>query len=266
MYRVFSYPKPAGLIFLLSAFLIAASCHSQNTDSLIQNSISSGINDIKLDLTKELKDQLIPLDSLIKIAIINNPGIKAQDALIEAGQEGVKLGRREWQNGVFLSFNQSLGNQSLFYNANNEPVGTQSQSQSTGYRLALNVNIPLYWFSARNSRINISKNELEVRRQTSEKIKLDIASQVVFEYNNMLASHNVLLVSSNAKGTSKMLVDMAEKQFRQGDISIADYSGILAIASKSESDYEIGKGNFYNWYQQLEKLIAIRLDTLVRKK
>jgi outer membrane protein TolC len=124
----------------------------------------------------------------------------------------------------------------------------------------------LYWFSARNSKVNVYKEELESRRQTEEKIKLDLARQVIYEYNNMLASHNVLMVASNSKGTSRALVDMAEKEFKEGDISISDYSGILAVASKADSDYEIGKGYFYIWYQQLEQLLGVRLDTLVRKK
>lgn len=240
---------------------------SQGIDSTsIQQNLTTGLSEIRLDLNKDLKDQLISVDSMIQLAVKCDPALKSQAATIRRGEDEVKLGKREWQNGVFLSGYQSLGNQSLFYNSNNEPVGSQSQSKSTGYRIALNVNIPLYWFSARNSRVNIFKEELESRRQTSEKMKVDIARQVIFEYNNMLASHNVLMVASNSKGTTRALVEMAEKEFKQGDISIAEYSGILAVASKADTDYEIGKGYFYIWYQQLEQLLGVRLDTLVRKK
>lgn len=228
--------------------------------------LTRGVYDIKLDLTKELKDQLVPLDSIISLAIANNPGIRAQDALITAGNEQVKLGRREWQNGVFVSFNQNIGNQTLFFDSSNEPIGTQSQSTTTGYRLGFNVNVPLFWFFARTNRINIYKQELNVRRETKEKLKIDLARIVIAEYNSMLSTHSILLIASNSRSSARMVMDMANQQFKQGDISISDYTSVMGLASKAESDYEIAKSNFYTWYEQLEQLIGVRLDKLTRKQ
>jgi outer membrane protein TolC len=263
----------------LGIFCLLINLFSQNTFAQTSDSISifrspsydteiltKGIYDIKLDLTKELKDQLVPLDSIIDLAIANNPGIKAQDALIIAGNEQVKLGRREWQNGVFVSFNQNIGNQMLFYDSNNEPLGTQSQSTTTGYRLGFNVNVPLYWFFARSTRINIFKQELNISRETKEKLKIDLARIVISEYNNMLSAHQLLLIASNSRSSARIVMDMANQQFKQGDISIGEYTSVMGIATKTESDYEIAKSNFYTWYEQLERLIGVRLDQLTRKQ
>jgi outer membrane protein TolC len=105
---------------------------------------------------------------------------------------------------------------------------------------------------------------LEVRRLTLEKLKLDVSRQVVYEYNNMLTAHKMMMIASASRGTSRLLLEMADKQFSQGDISIADFSSISAITTKAETDYEISKKDFYTNYQQLEKLLGKRLDTLVR--
>ena len=219
-----------------------------------------------IDLNKDLLNQLVPVDSLIKSALANNPTIKAQDALIEAGKDQIKFARREWQNSVSGFFTQSYGNQSLFFDSNQESSTVQSQSLQTGFRLGLNVNIPLFWLFGRTSRINVYEHELEVRRLTEEKIAMDVSRQVILEYNNMLSTHRLLLLASKSRGTSRLLLDMADKQFAQGDITIADYTSVTAIASKAEQDYEIAKRDFYNNYQQLEKLLGVRLDTLVRKR
>lgn len=260
---------------LFGILLCSLNLQAQSEDSLLNQFASptfdtaafrKDFGEIKLDLNKELLDQLVPVDSFVTLAIANNPGLKAQEALIEAGEQQIKLGRREWQNGVFVSFNQNIGNQSLFYNSNNEPVGTQSTSSTTGYRLGLNVNVPLYWFFARNNRIQIYKNELEVRKETGEKLKQDLARIVIAEYNSMLSTHRILLIASNSRSSARMLLDMANHQFQQGDISIGDYTSVMGLASKSESDYEIARRDFYTWYQQLEKLVGVRLDKLVRKK
>lgn len=219
-----------------------------------------------LDLNKELKDQLVPIDSLITIAILNSPTVRAQEALIEAGKDQIKYTKREWQNGVAGTFSQSLGNQAVVYNSNQEPDAIQSATIQTGFRLGFNVNIPLFLLFGRTSRINVYEHELDVRKETREKIKLDVSREVIYEYNNMLATHRIMLIASNARGTTRLLLDMAEKQFAQGDISIADYTSVTAIATKAESDYEISKRDFFNYYQQLEKMLGTRLDKLVKAK
>lgn len=270
--------KPSHIRYYLTFSIIALLLNStigrgQIADSIVRFNDSSidtsslytlGVDDIKLDLSKELLNQLVPLDSILKLAVINNPGMKAQEALIKAGKEQIKLGRREWQNGVFVSYNQNIGNQTLFYNTNQEPVGTQSQSLSTGYRLGLNINIPLYWFFARNNRISIYQQELEVRKETNEKLKQDLQRIVIGEYNNMLSTHRILLIASNSRSAARMLMDMANQQFQQADISIGDYTSIMGLASKAESDYEIARRDFYTWYEQLEILVGTRLDKLKR--
>jgi len=263
---------PMKFYFVLLFFLSVESSSAQEAASLstydnttknssqeLENSILHG-----LDLSKDLRNQLLPLDSLIGIAAQNSPTMKAQDALIEAGSDQIKFARREWQNGVFGTFTQSLGNQTSFYNTNQEPEAIQSASVQSGFRLALNVNVPLFLLFGRSSRINVYKHELEVRRLTWEKIKLDVSRQVIYEYNNVLSAHRLMLIASNSRGTSRLLLDMADKQFSQGDISIADFSSVSAIATKAEADYEISKKDFYSSFQQLEKLLGQRLDTLVR--
>ncbi len=220
----------------------------------------------KIDLNKELSDQFVPIDSLIKVAIQNSPTIQAQDALIDASKDQIKFARREWQNGISGTFSQSMGNQSLFYDSNQEVNTVQSSSLQTGYRLGLNVSVPLFLLFGRTSRINVYEHEREVREKTGEKIKLDVSRQVISEYNEMLSAHRILLLSTRSRGTTRLLQEMADKQFAQGDITIADYSSVAAIASKAEQDYEIARSNFYNKYLSLEKLLGVRLDTLVRKK
>ncbi len=263
-------------LLLLLISLIAKICNAQTQDEVsafpyvdINSKPAFNLSDsslTRIDLNKELVDQFVPIDSLIKVAIANSPTVQAQDALIEASKDQIKFARREWQNGVSGFFSESLGNQTLFYDSNQDLNTVQSQSLQTGYRLGLNINVPLFLLFGRTSRINVYQHEREVREKTGEKIQLDVSRQVISEYNSMLSAHRILLLAAKSRGTSRMLQDMADKQFAQGDLSIADYSSVAAITSKAEQDYEIARSNFYNTYLSLEKLLGVRLDTLVRKK
>lgn len=262
-------PKPHLLLLLLIslALLPGLTAFGQERDEIITPTPPL-IQDVlgHIDLNKDLLNQLIPLDSIVQIALRNSPTVQAQDALIDAGREQIKFARREWQNGVTGFLTQSYGNQSTFFDSNQEPNTIQTQNLQTGFRLGLNVNIPLFLLFGRTSRINVFEHEMEVRQKTGEKLALDISRMVITEYNDMLSAHRIMLLAAKNRGTTRLLQDMADKQFAQGDISIADYSGVAAITAKSEQDYEIARGNFYSSYQTLEKLLGVRLDTLMRKK
>ena len=271
-----AFKNSGNYILLLLIQLITLPCFAQTENEVsafpyvdLNNKPVFSLNDSvlsKIDLNKELVDQIVPIDSLIKVAIANNPSVQAQDALIDASKDQIKFAKREWQNGVSAFFSQSLGNQTLFYDSNQDLNTVQSQSIQTGYRMGLNVNVPLFLLFGRTSRIRVYQHEQEVREKTGEKIQLDVSRQVISEYNSMLTAHRILLLATKSRGTSRLLQDMADKQFAQGDLSIADYSSVAAITSKAEQDYEIARSNFYNTYLTLEKLLGVRLDTLVRKK
>lgn len=255
------------LLFLCLATLPGLTAFGQEQDELSLPALPLIHDSIgHIDLNKDLLNQLVPLDSIVQIAVRNSPSVQAQDALAQAGREQVKFAKREWQNGISGFLTQSYGNQSMFFDSNQEPNTIQTQNLVTGFRLGLNVNIPLFLLSGRTSRIRVFEHEMQVRQKTSEKLELEISRMVVTEFNSMLAAHRILLLATKNRGTTRLLQDMADKQFAQGDISIADYSSVAAITARSEQDYEVARGNFYSSFQALEKLLGVRLDKLVRKK
>lgn len=218
-----------------------------------------------LDLNKDLKEQLLPVDSLIDLAISHNPGVKMQEALIQSGEQQVKYASKEWLHDIVFNFNNSYGNSSLFYTTNETPVETQSKNLTTGYRAGVNINIPLYELFGRNNRINVYRAELQAKEQKEKDLELELSRRVIYEYNYVLASHRIMLIASNTNQASALHLQMAEQEFKEGTISVADFSRVTEFANKSQIDFEIAKREFFSWYQQLERLIGVRMDTLVRK-
>jgi outer membrane protein TolC len=220
----------------------------------------------KLDLNRDLKDQLLPIDSIIDIAIRNNPGIKMQEALVRSGESQVMYAKREWLRNISFSFTNSYGNQTMFYNSNETPLEVQTQNMNTGYRAGININIPLYDLFGRPQRINIYKNELEAKEEQQRNLEMELARRVIYEYNYTIAAHKMMMISSENMQAALTHQAMADKEFSEGVIPIGESARITEFAAKAKMDFEIAKREFFLWYMQLETLLGVRMDTLIRTK
>lgn len=249
---------------LIATELDPTSISSDSVKAPVDSAAKLVLSHRVLDLNKDLKDQLLPVDSLIELAIKNNPGIKMQDALIQSGEQQIKYSSKEWLHDIVFNFNNSYGNSSLFYNTNQTPVEVQSKNITSGYRAGININIPLYEVFGRGNRIGVYRAELHAKEEKQKDLELEVARRVIYEYNYVISAHRVMLISSNANEAAALHLQMAEKEFQEAAIPVADFSRITEFATKAQIDFEVSKREFFSWYQQLERLIGVRMDTLVR--
>jgi hypothetical protein len=52
---------------------------------------------------------------------------------------------------------------------------------------------------------------------------------------------------------------MAEKEFNEANIPVAELSRIIEIAAKAATEYEVAKQEFYKNIKLLENLVGIKL-------
>jgi outer membrane protein TolC len=247
---------------------IAAMAEEENdlTGDSSETTDFNTLTSTKLDLNKDLKDQLIPVDSIVELAIHNNPGVKMQQALVESGEAQVRYAKSEWLRNIAFNFNNSYGNTTLFYNSNESATELQTQNLNTGYRAGININIPLYEFFGRQHRVNVYRSELTAKDEQRKNVELELARQVIYEYNYTIAAHKMMLISSENLQAALTHQAMADKEFSEGVIGIGESARITEFASKAKIEFETAKREFFNWYMQLETLLGVRLDSLVRKK
>lgn len=219
-----------------------------------------------LDLNRDLKEQLLPVDSIIQIAIKNNPGVKMNEALVKSGEAQVKYAKSEWLRDISFNFTNTYGNSTLFYTTNETPVETQTQNLNTGYRAGININIPLYEVFGRQHRVDIFRNELLAKDEQRKNTEMELVNRVIYQYNYAIAAHRMMMISSENMQAALTHLAMAEKEFSEGVIPIGESARITEFAAKAKMDFETAKREFFVWYMQLETLVGVRLDTLVRTK
>lgn len=249
-------------LFVFSIILFnSLSVHAQIT--LINGAKTDSV---WIDESSDLAQQLIPLDSIITLAIINSPQVKYQTALINESKYQVDFVKKLWTNNIVGFANYSVGNQNLV-SADSQVPGTTSLSSITnGYRFGIQVNMPLYELIGRPARIKIYQAQLEENTYTRDKIKIELAHNVIDGYYSMIYYHNLIQIRSEAKESTSNQYSIAEQQFKDGIIDAAELARLKTIQVNSRADYEEAKREFSIQYYQFQELTGLTVQQLMMKK
>ena len=231
-----------------------------------QTSVVKKAGPVLLDEQKELQYQIIPLDSIIELAVKNSPSVKFQKDLVESAQSQLEFSKKLWTNNVVGFVNYSAGNQSIV-SADSQTPGSQSSSNITnGLRMGVQINLPLYELVGRKSRIKIYKYDLNSSVDKKDESVQELKKEVIQVYYSLLYANNLLSIRSEAKESAINQYSIAEKQFRDGTIDISELSRIKTFQVNASADYEEAKRQFSTLYFQIEPLVGVPFEKLILKK
>jgi outer membrane protein TolC len=194
----------------------------------------------------KLSDELVipPLDSLYKWAELNSALIKQQEALMEKTNADTRRVKKQWMNAIKFSGNIRAGN-----------YGNNIINQvETGYSYGPNITFSLYELASNKNLVDVFKAEEKVAAFKKDQAVFDLKRYVAILYNNLNTQKNILKIRSEALNTAYVHVKMAEKEFSEGAISLAELSRVTEIYSKSQTDIELTINDLKNYYMQLEQI------------
>jgi outer membrane protein TolC len=248
-------------IFILSLLIIfCQATNAQVTKPLLKN------ESILLDEHIDLQEQLIPLDSILTLAVKNSSAVKFQADLIKVAQDQLTTNKNLWTNNLVGFINYSEGNQSIVTADNTTPGVVNSSNISNGLRFGVQLNLPLSELMTRKSRMASFKNTItstiDKRDQAIEELK-----QVVIQlYYTLIYNSNLLSIRSEAKASAINQYSIAEKQFKEGAIDIGELSRLKTIEVNARADYEEVRREFATAYYQMEPLVGVPFQQLILKK
>ncbi len=238
-----------GMLLLIFTLFSVASFGQVNKDSVI--------------VLQDLETQLPSLDNIILVAIETSPYIKVEDASIKARKQEIHLARKDWQKDIQAFGNYATGDQKfgVTYGDFNRQTNFLN-----GYRVGINVSVPLFDITARHNRIRFSKAELEMAERNRDRVIIELKRQIAAEYNNLLAAQTLLKIRSEGLQNAQLVYQMAEKQFKEGTISLEDYSSVSNNLFMAESNFEIARKDYNTVYKQFEYLIGVSIGSLIKQK
>ncbi|AMR30129.1 hypothetical protein A0256_01200 [Mucilaginibacter sp. PAMC 26640] len=220
---------------------------------------------ITLDVQKDLQAQLISLDSIIDIAILHSPSVKFQADLVDAAKSQLDFSKRVWTNNIVGFVNYSSGNQSIVTSDSQNTGSLAASNITNGYRVGVQINLPLYEFVGRKSRVNLYKYQLNSTVNKKDETIQELRKNLIQLYYSMLYYNNLLNIRSEAKQSAINQLGIAQKQFKDGIIDIVELSRLKSFEVNARADYEEAKREFSISYYQVEALVGVPFQQIMRK-
>lgn len=214
-------------------------------------------------LKDNISDKLPPLATLIDSAVAYNAEVKFSTLQVQVDKGNLTTAKSQWTNNFGLQGNYTYGNFNYVYN---NGAGTQvtpnyaTQQSLSQYAIGAYINLPFYQFVNRHNQVRIAKTQVSQAQTLVQTQTQLVREKVITQYNDVLLKQRLLIIKSKYLETSKINMQMAEKGFMNGTISVDDYSRVSEIASNTEADFETTKMEFMTAYMLLEETTGMRFN------
>lgn len=218
---------------------------------------------IYLDLSRDIQEQLPPLQVLLERSSANHPSVQFNAALAKAYASRIDVEKKSWTSHINGFFNYGYGNQSLIAagSVNNDFVNI-----ANGYRTGINLNVPLYEFVTRKDRLKQRNFEYEAQVFKKEELALEVHNQVVEQYHNLILSQKLMNLRKEMVEKARQSMNIAEQEYKVGNIDVASYTRMTEIYTINSSQYEMARMDFMKAYDKMELLLGESIIELLNEK
>jgi outer membrane protein TolC len=213
------------------------------------------------DFSRDIQDQLPPLDSLLLLAHQNSPMLEKYAAFNRAQKEKIALAQKSWSSNIQLQGNYSVGNQSLLLSGS---ASSDLNQLSNGYRFGINLGLPVYEFFTRPNRVRLAKAEAEASEFQLKEAVILLDKEIISTYHQMIASFRQMTTTQALVEKSTVSELLAEKKLYENQIPLADYTRISEIKAAAENRRYESEKLFYDSYYTLQALLGVPVQSLKR--
>jgi outer membrane protein TolC len=217
-------------------------------------------NQDEVEEIASIVDKLPPLQALIDSAILNSPAIKFQDAEILKNQLNIRITKNNWTknlgiNGDFLY--GTYDNLSLDPATGTSTINTKVESR---YATGIFIRLPLYDAINTKNEVGIASYELEQAKQLKESRIQAVRQLVINQYYDVVYNERLLNILSRNQQSADLQLQMAEKQFTNGQISIEDLARITEINNDALVSFEKAKIELNTSYLILQEIVGFTFN------
>ncbi len=209
-------------------------------------------------LKDNISQKIPPLTVLIDSALANDPYIKFRDLQITVNSCKLKASQVEWSRNIGVQSDLRYGN-FYDYSSNSTAIAPSVSSNrfETKYGSAVFLNMPLYTILNRKNQRKLAEAEIEQAQQMSEVQRKELRQTVIRQYNDLILKQSLVKMKSKFLETTRINMQMVEKEFLNGVIPITEYSRQAEASSRTESDFETARMDFLTAYLILEEIVGM---------
>ncbi len=234
---------------------------SAQADTSLNNQGIQSYAGIIFDFNRDLQEQLPPLDSLFAIARAYSPMLDKYQSFSIAQKEKIALARKSWSTHIQLQGNYALGNQSLLLSGS---AVSDLNQLSNGYRVGVNLGLPVFEFYTRHNRIKLAEAEAKASEDQLAEAGMLVDKEVATAYYQLLTAFKQLKNTQLFVDKTFVSELNAEMKFKQNQLSVTDYTRVSEIKTAWENQKLETERVFYNAYYSMQIVLGIPLIQLKR--
>ncbi|MCH8553965.1 MAG: TolC family protein [Schleiferiaceae bacterium] len=234
---------------------ISFSSTGNSSDSLFIDSLA--VHQV-FDLSVDLSRQLPSLDTLFAIARQYSPMVNKNVEFYQAQIQKIKLEKRRYWKHISLFANYSEGNQGLII------PGEDVSQLMQGYRYGVNLQFPLEELMTRRARVKLAKHEAFAYDEMRKEMEILLHRDIVRLYTNLIKYQRQMNLHQDFLAKARINERVAERQYRENQIKLMDYTRISEIRALAESRFEDSSAEFYQQFFELEVVLGQPLYLLKR--
>ncbi len=245
--------KQGRRILLISSLLMVISysgfCQETNSFNILKDDVES---------------VLPPLGALIDSAIAHNPYVKFRDNQIVINQAKLKVSKGQWVKNIGVQSDVRYGTFNNFNNytltAGQTPDIYSSLVTQLNYGIGAFIRIPFDEFVTRKNQVKSAKTEVEQATNMAEVQRNELRQVVIKQYNELILRQRLLKIKSKYLEISRFNMEVAEKDFHAGVLTVNDYSRISELSAAAEIDFQTTKVEFNTAYLLLEEVVGTKFN------
>ncbi len=215
-------------------------------------------------LKDDVESVLPPLGALIDSAIIHNPYVKFRDNQIILNQAKLRVSQGQWVKNIGLQSDVRYGTFNNFNNytltAGQTPDIYSSLTTQLNYGVGAFIRIPFDEFVTRKHQIKSAKTEVEQATNMADVQRNELRQIVIKQYNELILSQRLLKIQSKYLEVSRFNMEVADKDFHSGVLTVNDYSRISELSTNAEAQFQTIKIEFNTAYLILEEIVGMKFN------
>ena len=108
----------------------------------------------------------------------------------------------------------------------------------------------------------ISKKEVEMSLALRDQRANEARLETIRYYNSMIQAQSKMKISNQYQEYTRIQMLMADEQFRNKEIEIAEYARLKEIQIRGANDYEQFKSEFSMNYQLLQEMTGMKFNLI----
>ena len=230
--------------------------------SLVNYSVYAQDSIVDVNQTESFKLLIPELEVLIDSALTNNGMLGYRKDEIEVKKANLKSKRRNWTRNFGIQADTRYGNFNNFSNnvSGSNTVTLSSATTQTNYGVGLYLKIPVFDIFNRKSEIKQAKTEISQAENLVKFQEDEIKEIVIRYYEDLLLKESLLEIQATNLSDAKVNMEMAKKEFTNGQIEIYEYIRISDITAGVATEFEKAKSNLLLAKKLLENYTGVQIN------